>query len=126
MGIGSFGDNGELYFEIQLVAVAGDEFLLDALFDTGFTNGWLAINTQDLEALGWPLLSAQVEMTTARGNARFNIHQGKVIIDGIEATIPVHVGDDIPDTIMGSLWLDIMQLLVNKPKGILTLETIEQ
>jgi len=47
-------------------------------------------------------------MTTARGNARFNIYEGKVIIDGIEVIIPVQVGDDIPDTIMGSLWLDII------------------
>ncbi len=64
-------------------------------------------------------------MTTARGNARLDIHEGKVIIDGTEVIIPVHVGDDIPDTIMGSLWLDIMQLVVNKPKGILTLEMVE-
>jgi predicted aspartyl protease len=126
MGLGSFGDNGELYFEIQLVAVTGESYLVDALFDTGFTDGWLAINTQDLEALGWSLLSAQVQMTTARGNARFDIYEGKVIIDGIEVTIPIHVGDDIPDTIMGSLWLDLMQLLVNKPKGILMLEIIER
>ena len=124
MGVGSFGDNGELYFEIQLVAVSGEEFSVDALFDTGFTDGWSAINTQDLEALGWLLLTAQVEMTTARGNARFNIHEGKVQINGIEVIIPVHVGDDIPDTIMGSLWLDIMQLVVNKPRGILTLEML--
>jgi predicted aspartyl protease len=126
MGVGSFGDNGELYFEIQLVALSGEEFSIEALFDTGFTDGWLAINTQDLEALGWSLLASQVEMTTARGDARFNIHEGKVIIDGIEVIIPVHVGDDIPHTIMGSLWLDIMELVVNKPRGILTLEMIEQ
>jgi predicted aspartyl protease len=124
MGVGSFGDNGELYFEIQLVAVSGEEFSIEALFDTGFTDGWLAINTQDLEALGWSLLASQVEMTTARGDARFNIYEGKVIIDGIEIIIPVHVGDDIPDTIMGSLWLDIMQLVVNKQRGILTLEML--
>lgn len=123
MGVGSFGDNGELYFKIQLVAVSGEEFSVDALFDTGFTDGWLAINTQDLEALGWSLLIAQVEMTTARGNTQFDIHEGKVQIDGIEFVIPVHVGDDIPDTIMGSLWLDVMQLVVNKPQGILVLET---
>jgi predicted aspartyl protease len=126
MGVGSFGDNGELYFEIQLVAVSGEEFSVEALFDTGFTNGWLAINTQDLEAVEWSLLTSQVEMTTARGDARFNIHEGKVIIDGIEVIIPVHVGNNIPDTIMGSLWLDIMELVVNKPGGILTLERIEQ
>jgi predicted aspartyl protease len=125
MGVGSFGDNGELFFEIQLVAASNEEFSVEALLDTGFSDGWLAINTQDLEALEWLLLSAQVEMMTARGNARLDIYEGKVIIDGIEVIIPVHVGDDIPDTIMGVLWLDIMQLVVNKPRGILTLEMVD-
>ena len=36
-------------------------FFVEALFDTGFTDGWLAINTQDLSALEWSLLAAQVE-----------------------------------------------------------------
>ncbi|MDJ0618455.1 MAG: hypothetical protein QNJ63_17215 [Calothrix sp. MO_192.B10] len=81
MGVGSFGDNGELFFEIQLVAAGGEEFSIEALFDTGFTDGWLAINTQDLEALEWPIVAAQIEMQTARGEARFNIHEGKVIIN---------------------------------------------
>ncbi|MBD2777984.1 aspartyl protease [Iningainema tapete] len=123
---GRFGNNGELYFEIQLVAANGDEFSVEALLDTGFTDGWLAINTQDLEAVGWSLLTAQVEMRTAGGEARLNIYEGKVIIDGTEVIIPVHVGDDIPDTLIGSLWLDIMQLVVNKPRGILTLEMVER
>lgn len=123
---GRFGNNGELYFEIQLVAANGDEFSVEALLDTGFTDGWLAINTQDLEAVGWSLLTAQVEMRTAGGDARLNIYEGKVIIDGTEVIVPVHVGDDIPDTLIGSLWLDIMQLVVNKPRGILTLEMVER
>jgi predicted aspartyl protease len=88
MGVGSFGDNGELYFEIQLVAFSGEAFSVDALFDTGFTDGWLAINTQDLEALELPLLTAQIEITTARGNARFDIHEGKVQIDRSYHTRP--------------------------------------
>ena len=125
MGVGSFGDNGELFFEIQLVAVNGENFSVEALFDTGFTDGWLAINTQDLEALGWRLMTSQVEMRIAQGSARFNLHQGKVIIDGTEAIIPLHVGDDLPDTLMGALWLDIMQLVVNKPRGVLTLEMMD-
>jgi predicted aspartyl protease len=91
MGVGSFGDNGELFFEIQLVAASNEEFSVEALLDTGFTDGWLAINTQDLEALGWLLLTAQVEMMTPRGYARLDIYEGKVIIDGIEVIIPVHV-----------------------------------
>ncbi|BAZ36778.1 hypothetical protein NIES4101_26980 (plasmid) [Calothrix sp. NIES-4101] len=39
---GRFGDNKELFFEIQLVAANDEEFLVEALFDTGFTDGWLA------------------------------------------------------------------------------------
>ncbi|MCL6753024.1 aspartyl protease [Nostoc sp. CCCryo 231-06] len=121
---GSFGDNGELLFEIELVAANDEKFSVEALFDTEFTDGWLAINTQDLEVLKWSLMSAQIEMQTARGEARFDIYEGKLIIDGTEFVIPVHVGDDIPDTIIGSLWLDIMQLVVNKPKCLLTLEIL--
>ncbi|MEH2322543.1 MAG: aspartyl protease [Nostoc sp.] len=121
---GSFGDNGELLFQIELVAANDEKFYVEALFDTGFTDGWLAINTQDLEVLEWSLMSAQIEMQTARGEARFDIYEGKLIIDGTEFVIPVHVGDDIPDTIIGSLWLDIMQLVVNKPKCLLTLEIL--
>ncbi|MFN6563344.1 MAG: hypothetical protein RMY28_026605 [Nostoc sp. ChiSLP01] len=64
-------------------------------------------------------------MRTARGEARFDIYEGKLIIDGTKVIIPVHVGDEIPDTIIGSLWLDTMQLVVNKPKGILTLEMVD-
>jgi predicted aspartyl protease len=123
---GSFGDNGELFFEIQLVAAERVEFPIEAILDTGFTNGWLAINIQDLDALGWSLIAAQVEMATARGSAQFDIYEGVIIIDEREVTIPVHVGADIPDTIIGSLWLELMELIVNKSKGILTLEMCEK
>ena len=66
-----------------------------------------------------------IEMQTAQGVDYFDLYEGKVIVDDKEFTIPVHVGEEIPDTLMGSLWLDIMQLVVNKPKGILTLEVVE-
>jgi predicted aspartyl protease len=84
-----------------------------------------ANDTQDLDALGWSLIAAQVEMATASGNARFDLYEGVIIIDDTRITIPVHVGNDIPDTLLGSLWLDIMELIVNKPKDILTLEMCE-
>ena len=100
---GRFGDNKELFFEIQLVAANDEEFLVEALFDTGFTDGWLAIDAQDLDALGWSLIALQVEMTTAQGSARFDIYSGKVIIDGVEVMVPVHVGDRLPDTPHGFL-----------------------
>ena len=122
---GRFGDNGELFFEVQLIAANGEDFSVEALFDTGFTTGWLAINSQDLEALQWSIIIPKIEMQTARGVEYFDLYEGKVIIDGKELTMPVHVGEELPDILMGSLWLDIMQLIVNKPREILTLEVVE-
>lgn len=122
---GRFGDNGELFFSIQMVAANSEQFEVEAILDTGFTTGWLAINYQDLEALEWSIIIPKIEMQTAQGVDYFDLYEGKVIVDDKEFTIPVHVGEEIPDTLMGSLWLDIMQLVVNKPKGILTLEVVE-
>lgn len=122
---GRFGDNGELFFEIQLVAANGEQFEVEALFDTGFTTGWLGINSQDLEALEWSIIIPKIEMQTARGLEYFDLYEGKVIVDNKEFIIPVHVGEELSDTLIGSLWLDIMQLVVNKPRGILTLEAVE-
>jgi clan AA aspartic protease len=124
MIFGKFGDKGELFFEIKLVAVTGEKFLVDALLDTGFTTGWLAINSQDLEALQWPLAASDIEMRTARGDDLFDIHEGQIIIDGEEVTIPVHVGDEIPEFLIGAQWLEVMELTINKPEGILTLSRI--
>ncbi len=53
------------------------------------------------------------------------IHPQRQGHDGIEVIIPVHVGRDVPETAMGSAWLDIMKLVINKPEGIFTLEMIE-
>jgi predicted aspartyl protease len=65
MIFGKFGNDGELFFEIKLVAVTGEQFLVDVLLDTGFTTGWLAMNSQDLEALQWPLAASdKYESTT--------------------------------------------------------------
>ena len=122
---GRFGDNGELFFSVQMVAANGEQFEVEAILDTGFTTGWLAINYQDLEALEWSIIIPKIEMQTAQGVDYFDLYEGKVIVDDKEFTIPVHVGEEIPDTLMGSLWLDIMQLVVNKPKGILTLQVVE-
>jgi predicted aspartyl protease len=43
---GYFGNEDELFFEIELLAADGLEIAVDAMFDTGFS-GWLAINEQD-------------------------------------------------------------------------------
>ncbi len=121
---GRFGDNKELFFEIQLVSADDEDFCVEALLDTGFTDGWLAIDSQDLEALGWSSRIVEIEMQTARGLAKFDIYSGKIIIDGMEVSIPVHVGENLPDTIIGSYWLDIMRLIADKPDGILTIEIV--
>ena len=124
MMFGSFGENGELFFEIELVAATGERFPVDALLDTGFTTGWLGINSQDLSALQWPLIASDIEMQTAKGDELFDLYEGRIIIDGEEITVPVHVGEEIPDILIGVQWLEIMELSVNKPKGILTLSRI--
>lgn len=64
--LGRFGDNGELWFEVELVAATGERFAVNALLDTGFTTGFLAINQQDLEALQWRKTAPDVKMQTAR------------------------------------------------------------
>ena len=125
MIVGRFGDNGELFFEIELIAANNERFAVEALLDTGFTTGWLAINAQDIEALQWPAIAYEIEMQTARGDELFDLYEGKVIIDRKEFTIPIHVGDGLPDILIGSQWLEIIELIVKKRKGILTLEILE-
>lgn len=122
---GRFGENGELFFEIELIAASFERFSIEALLDTGFTTGWLAINSQDLEALQWPLITSQIEMQTAQGDEFFDLYEGKVFLDGREFLIPVHVGDEIPDFLLGTQWLEIVEIIVNKRKGVLTLEILE-
>ncbi|BAZ16059.1 hypothetical protein NIES4071_79340 [Calothrix sp. NIES-4071] len=59
---GRFGDNKELFFGIELIGANNDKFYVEALLDTGFTDGWLAIETQDLEALGWSILLNKIKL----------------------------------------------------------------
>ena len=65
---GHFGENGELLFDVDLIAVSQETVSVEVLLDTGFTTGWLGINIQDAESLGWPIMAAQIEMLTASGN----------------------------------------------------------
>ena len=63
-------------------------------------------------------------METARGDAFFNIYEGRMVVDGEEVTIPVHVGEEVPNYLIGAQWLEVMELRVNKPDGILILSRI--
>ncbi|MFN6570330.1 aspartyl protease [Dendronalium sp. ChiSLP03b] len=74
---GFFGDEDALLFEINLITSDGLELPVEAMFDTGFSY-WLAINKQDIDALGWERLQEQT-MRTARGDVKFEIYVGQVL-----------------------------------------------
>ncbi|HBE18320.1 MAG TPA: aspartyl protease [Cyanobacteria bacterium UBA11149] len=118
---GRFGDIGELFFEVDLIATDGDIFQVDALLDTGFTTGWLAMNIQDIDGLNWSIIDFERTMKTAKGEVTFVLYEGKVLLDGIEYTIPVHAGQEIPEPLLGLQWLRNMRLVVDAAEEILTL-----
>ncbi len=117
---GRFGDEDELFFEVDLIADNGLELPVDALLDTGFS-GWLAMDEQDLEGLDWIYIRRQ-EMRTARGEFDFDLYAGKIRIDNQEFDIPVHVGDGVPEVLIGRQLLKNRRLVVDISAGVLTLE----
>jgi predicted aspartyl protease len=116
---GWFGDDGALLFEVELIAGDGLELPVDVMLDTGFS-GWLAINEQDLQGLGWIYVQTRAQRT-AQGEANFKIYAGKVRIDGREFDIPVHVGREVSEVLLGRQWLQTRLLIVDMPSGVLTL-----
>jgi len=117
---GKFGDNDELFLEIELIADDGLELPVDSMLDTGFS-GWLAIDKQDLEGLGWFYVRKEL-MRLAQGvNSEFNLYAGKVRIDGEEFDIPVHVGDGVPEVLICRQWLKSRRLVVDMQSGVLNL-----
>jgi predicted aspartyl protease len=119
---GRFGDEDELFFEVELIADNGLELSVDALLDTGFS-GWLAMDEQDLEGLDWIYIRRQ-EMRTAKGEFDFDLYAGKIRIDEQEFDIPVHVGEGVPEILIGRQWLKTRRLVVDMSAAILTLEAI--
>ncbi len=116
---GTFGDRGQLFFEIELISINGFNLPVDAMLDTGFT-GFLAINKQDLDALNWQFIREQ-ELRTAQGESLFEIYLGKIVLDEQEYEIAVFAGDEITEILLGSEWLKILPLMVNYQAEILTL-----
>jgi predicted aspartyl protease len=116
---GNFGDNGQLFFEIDLITSVGLDLPVDAMLDNGFT-GFLAINKQDLECLDWAYIGEE-SLRTAEGESRFDIYLGKVLLNEQEYEINVYVGDEITEVLLGSEWLKILPLVANYQAGILTL-----
>jgi clan AA aspartic protease len=116
---GTFGDRGQLFFQIDLITFDGLHLPVDALLDTGFTE-FLAINKQDLDALEWDFIREE-ELQTAQGKSIFDLYTGKVLIDGQEYEIPVFAGEEIREILLGSQWLKILPLVVNYQADLLTL-----
>lgn len=117
---GEFNSQGELFFEIGLVSADGEIIPVMALLDTGFT-GWVAMDSQDAESLGWRNYQSDREMQTARGDARFNLYEGLVVIEGEEFRVDVLGGNELENILLGVLWLQTKRLVVDFPRGILTL-----
>ncbi|MEH2418854.1 aspartyl protease [Nostoc sp.] len=116
---GDFGDNGQLFFEIYLITSDGLDLPVDAMLDTGFT-GFMAINKQDLECLDWAYIGEE-SLRTAKGESRFDVYLGKVILNEQEYEINVYVGNEITEILLGSEWLKILPLVVNYQADILVL-----
>ncbi len=116
---GRFGDTGQLLFEIELIAACrGRPPCLPLLY---FTTDWLAMNIQDIEILGWPLMERRRAMRTARGEEFFRIYAGKVLLDEQEFNIPVVAAIDIQENLLGLQWLQTLRLVADLPAGMLTL-----
>lgn len=86
---GRFGEIGELIFEIDLIASDEEKFPIDVLLDTGFTTGFLVLDSQDAESLGWSIIESNRTMQMARGEELFDIYEGRVVLNQQEYIIPV-------------------------------------
>jgi predicted aspartyl protease len=118
---GRFGENGELNFEIELITADGEGYPVEVLLDTGFTTGWLALDTQDAESLGGSVIETNRTMQMARGEGYFDIYEGRVVLDEREYIIPVLAGAGILEPLLGLQWLRMLPLVVNFTAGVLTL-----
>ncbi|PHJ68001.1 aspartyl protease [Nostoc linckia z18] len=119
---GRFGENGQIYFEIDLIGKDGISFPVETMLDTGFTE-FLAMNKQDVQSLEWDFLN-QDKLRTAQGETEFDVYSGRIIIDNQEWEIPVFAGDEIQEILLGSQWLKLLILVANYNQNLATLELI--
>ncbi len=117
---GSFGDKGQIYFDVELIDEDGLTLTVEAMLDTGFTE-LLAMNKQDVESLDWRFLR-QHKLRTAQGEELFDVYLAKVAISGQEFQVPVFAGREIQEVLLGSQWLKVFTLVANYGKGEVYLE----
>jgi predicted aspartyl protease len=118
---GRFGEIGELFFEIDLIAADEEMYPLEVLLDTGFTTGYLALDTQDVRSLGWSMIEGERAMQMVLGEEFFDVYEGRLLLDEREYIIPVLAGAGIAEPILGLQWLKMLPLAVNFTAGVLTL-----
>ncbi|MFP5271862.1 aspartyl protease [Coleofasciculus sp.] len=118
---GKFGEIGELIFEIDLVGADAERYPIDVLLDTGFTTGYLALDAQDVQSLGWSMIESERAMRMVQGEDFFDIYEGRVFLDEREYIIPVLAGSGISEPLLGLQWLKMLPLAVNFATGMLTL-----
>ena len=102
----------QLYFSLHI-----------SVFSVYLLTELVAVNSQDLEALGWRFLRER-PLKTAQGIKTFRIYLGKVRIDGREFEIPVYGGEEITEILLGSQWLKIMRLVADMSADVLSLEIV--
>ncbi|MBD2384671.1 aspartyl protease [Cylindrospermum sp. FACHB-282] len=119
---GRFGENGQIYFEIDLIGGDNFGFPVETMLDTGFTE-FLAMNKQDIESLDWTFLG-QDKLRTAQGETEFDVYSGRVIIDSQEWEVPVFAGDEIQEILLGSRWLKLFILVANYGENIVKLRSL--
>ena len=117
-----FGENGQIYFEIDLIGGDNFSFPVETMLDTGFTE-YLAMNKQDVQSLDWTFLG-QDKLRTAQGETEFDVYNGRVIIDGQDFEVPVFAGDEIQEILLGSRWLKLFILVANYGEDRVSLELI--
>lgn len=118
---GRFGDENELFFEIELITGVGLELSVEAILDTGFSH-WLTIDKQDIEGIDWIYMTNKI-MKMAKGYATFDIYLGTVKIDNQVHNIPIHVGEGVSEILLGRKWLQTQKLIVDISANLLTLES---
>ena len=119
---GRFGENGQIYLEIDLIGGDNFSFPVETMLDTGFTE-FLAMNKQDVQSLDWNFLG-QDKLRTAQGETDFDVYHGRVIIDEQEFEVPVFAGDEIQEILLGSRWLKLFILVANYGEDKVSLELI--
>ena len=106
---GRFGDEDELFFEVELIANNGLELPVDALLDTGFS-GWLAMD--NLGILDWRIEELKNWRIEELKQATWRMNPGACTL----------VGAGVPSVLIGRQWLKNRRLVVDMSAGILTLE----